>query len=375
MTTQSKNRGLMRLIVKMHQWLGLGAALLWLVQAATGVMLSFHFELDDAIVSTEHVATDLDAIDMRLSALADAGGDARVDWIWTTAGLPDRYVVSYAGPSGDARMARIDGGGDILRDGGAGDYSFLQFMRAIHLELLSGETGHIILGVSGLLLVTNLIFGLVVAWPKRGQWRNVLKPMSKGAPYARTYSWHRALGFWAAIPAIFIVGLGSLIMFEHQIREATGAEEIELPANPATGTPIALGRAVDIARDAIPGSRFVGTTLPSTADASYYAWMRAPGELYRDDGYGGSLVVVDANRGDVRGVYPASEATGAAAFMGSLYPLHTGEAGGTLGRILAMAIGVWLVTMIVLGVLLWLRRRARQRASAARQQHQNEIVS
>jgi uncharacterized iron-regulated membrane protein len=41
--------------------------------------------------------------------------------------------------------------------------------------------------------------------------------------------------------------------------------------------------------------------------------------------------------------------------------VHTGELGGLAGRLLALAIGAWLVTMVVIGVLLWLRRRPRRK--------------
>lgn len=90
-------------------------------------------------------------------------------------------------------------------------------------------------------------------------------------------------------------------------------------------------------------------------DASYHAWVRAPGELYRG-GYGSSLVIVNANDGSIRGAYPATDHGAARAIIASFYPLHTGEAAGTIGRIAVMFVGLWLATLIVLGALLWLRR-------------------
>ncbi len=43
--------------------------------------------------------------------------------------------------------------------------------------------------------------------------------------------------------------------------------------------------------------------------------------------------------------------------MSALFPIHTGEAGGIVGRLLSIAVGLWLVAMIVVGLLLWLKRR------------------
>ncbi|MBN8845542.1 MAG: PepSY domain-containing protein [Sphingomonadales bacterium] len=351
-----KNGATRRSFVKLHRWLGLGAAAIWLVQALTGILLAFHFEAEDAMLTTRHQPTDLAAIERRIDGLAAAGGNAQVSWIWTTAGLADRYIILFDGTDGHSRKAYIDGAGAILRERPADQYSFLGLMREVHLTLVAGTAGHWILAVSGLLLFTNLVFGLVVAWPRRGQWRHALRPRSRRGSTAGFYGWHKALGLWAGIPALVIAGTGSLILFEEQVRHLVGAEEVSLPANPATGNAVGFAAAARAAVAAIPGSRFVGTTIPSTADASYYAWVRAPGELYRG-GYGGSLVIVDANDGSIRGAWPATEAGFGQALVGSFYPLHTGESLGIAGRILTLAVGAWLVVTIILGLLLWWRRR------------------
>lgn len=351
-------------IVKLHRWLGLGAAAIWLVQAVTGILLSFHFEAEDALLTTRHQPTDLVAIEQRMDQFANAGGDAKIHWIWTTAGLSDRYIIFFAARDGVDRKAYIDGAGTILRDKPADDYSFLGLMREVHLTLVAGTTGHWILAVSGVLLFTNLIFGLIAAWPRRGGWRRAVTPTGRAATAAGAYSWHRAIALWAAFPALVIAATGSLMLFEEQVGDLVGAAEISLPANPATGKSVGFASAAKAAVAAIPGSRFVGTSVPSPEDASYYAWVRAPGELYRG-GYGGSLVIVDANNASIRGAWPATDASAGRAFLGSFYPLHTGESLGLAGRILTLAIGVWLAVVIILGVLLWWRKRPRARAERA----------
>ncbi|MFV3075254.1 PepSY-associated TM helix domain-containing protein [Niveispirillum fermenti] len=356
----TKSTGRRGLLIRLHRWLGLGAALFWLVQAVTGTLLSFHFELDDALVSTQTRPTDLDAIGHRLDQLGTAGPGAGVTWIWTTAGLPDRYVVAYRDEAGAARRARIDGAGAVLRDRAAGEHSFLELMRAVHIDLLAGRVGHWILAGSGMLLVTNLVFGLVVAWPRRGGWRQALLPRGAGGRTARLYGLHRAVGLWVAVPALFLAVTGTLLLFEHEMRHLLDVEDVALPPNPPAGTrPVGLATAVRAGTSAIPGSRFVGTTLPSTTDASYYMWVRAPGELYRG-GYGRSLVVIDANDAGIRGTYPIHDAPPADILVSALYPLHTGEAGGTPGRALGLLTGIGLLVATIYGLQLWLRRRSRR---------------
>jgi uncharacterized iron-regulated membrane protein len=354
-----------RVSLNVHRWLGVGAALFWIVQALTGLLLSFHFELEDAALSTARVATDPVAIERRIDTVNAGGGQSRVNWIWTTAGLPDRYVINFTDPAGAERRARIDGAGNVLRDREADDHSFFTLMRAIHIDLLAGDVGHWISAITGILLFTNILFGIFLAWPRRSRWREALTPIRKGGTLARYFSWHRSVGLWAAIPALVIAGTGSLILFEHEIGHVLGVEEVALPANPPAGTKIGFPAAHRAAIDAIPGSRFVAATMPSADDASYYAWVRAPGELYRG-GYGGSLVVVDANDASIRGAWPATEHEAARMFLYALYPLHTGEAAGLIGRILAMLVGAWLLSTITLGLLLWWRRRPAARTGARR---------
>jgi len=359
----SQPRPARRWFVKLHRWLGIGAAIFWLIQAVTGIFMSFHFEIDDALLSSKSVPTDMAAVERRVDSFASAGEKSKIYYVWTTAGSPDRYLIYYAGADGSAKRAYLDGAGDILENRPADQYSFLKLMREIHIDLMAGDTGHWIMAVTGTLLVTNLIFGLVIAWPRKGWWRSALKPTNRGGPAARTYSWHRAIGLWAVIPAIVIAGTGTLMLFEHEIRDLVGAPETELPANPAQGEPVGLARAIHAAVAAIPGSRFSGATLSSSEDASYYVWVRAPGELYRDDGYGASLVIINGNDASVRGAYPITQASSAQQIISSFYPLHTGESLGLLGRILALAIAIWLATTVILGLMLWLRKRPKKKTA------------
>lgn len=359
-TSAAAQRPVRRKIVKVHRWLGLGVAVFWLVQAMTGVLLSFHFEIEDASLSTANVPTDLAAIEQKLDDLDSAGGEADVVWIWTTAGLPDRYVINYTDPEGESRLIRIDGAGDVLRDRAATDHSFLTFMREVHMNLLSGRTGELIMAFTAIILLINIVFGVIAAWPRRRMWKKALTLNLRGNRVARMHSLHRTIGLWGVIPAALVISTGVLMIFEHAIGDAVGVHEVTLPANPPAAEQASFASVVEAAVAAVPGSRFVGTAMPSPEDASYYAWVRAPGELYRG-GYGGSLVIVDANDASVRGAYPVTEAGPAKAFVASFYPLHTGEFAGLPGRIVGLLTGVWLTATVIFGLVLWLRRRSLRR--------------
>ena len=73
------------------------------------------------------------------------------------------------------------------------------------------------------------------------------------------------------------------------------------------------------------------------------------------------MVYVAAADGRLLLVEDAFDAPRARAFMDNLYPVHTGEALGFVGRLIALATGVWLLTMLVLGFGTWLARRGAKR--------------
>lgn len=345
---------LRRKLLSAHRWLSLGAAIFWLLQAITGIAIVFHWEITDAAMSRLHRPTDLAAIEHRVETLVPQGGARKMRSVWTTAGAPDRYAIIFEDAQGASRSVRIAGDGTILDTPSGDETSLMGFLVGFHHDLL-GSWGSWIVSISGLLLCSNLALGLIAAWPRRGTWRMALRPSNRGPAAARLYSWHRALGLWAVVPALVVAATGTMLKFEQGLESLIGAKSVSLPPNPPVGAPIGFAAAAKAALEAIPGSSLTQVAWPGDEDATWRVRVRAPGEIRR--AYGGSIVLVDANSGKPRGIYPIAEAEPARAFMSALFPIHTGEAGGLVGRLLSIAIGLWLITMIVAGALLWARRR------------------
>lgn len=343
-----------RSILTGHRWLSLSAAIFWLLQALTGIAIVFHWEVTDAGLSNAHRPTDLAAIERRIDQLVPPESGGKATSIWTTAGAPDRYNIYFKTADGVDGSVRVLGDGTVIDRPHEDESTPMGFLVGFHHDLL-GSWGSWIVSISGLLLCSNLLLGLVAAWPKRGTWRLALVPARRGPAAARLYSWHRAVGLWAVIPALVIAVTGTMLKFEDAMGSIVGASPVELPANPTRGETIGFAAAARAGLAAIPSSSLTQVAWPKDGDATYYVRLRVPGEIRR--AYGGSMVLVDANDGRVRAIFPIADADFGRGFMSALFPIHTGEAGGILGRLLSIAIGLWLVTMIVAGLLLWLKRR------------------
>jgi len=351
------------LLLSAFRWLGVIAALIWLLQAVTGILLTYYFEINDTLLSSVEAPKDYVAIEKTIESFEAEGGAAKANWIWTTAGLEGRFFVNYTTEDGSSRNARVAGDGAVLLDTGEGEFTFLEWTREVHLSLASGKTGEWILAISGIVLLGNLLVGLYRMWPRKERWADALKPSREGTQTERLRSWYRTLGLIGAVPAFIVVSASVIIFFEHSIEDAIGAPLIFLPAIAPEGDGVGFAAAASAAEASIPGSSFVGTTLPTSEDATYRAWVNEPGEYFREGGYGGSLVFVNSNDGSIRGVWPLQEASPAYKFMALPYPVHTGEISGPIGRVLVLLLGFWLMTMTIIGLILFFRQRKDEAAS------------
>lgn len=335
-------------VVATHRWMGLIVAALWLLQASTGVFAVFHWEIEDALTAGAHRVTDFKAIEQNISTFAPLS-------MWSTAGALDRYDVNVAG-----RVIRIDGSGNVLRirkDGEKfADGGFVTTIVVLHQSLLAGARGRWITGTSGALLASNLILGIIAAWPRRGQWKRALKPMTSGSRIASLYSWHRATGLWLAIPALCVVTAGVLLAFDD-------VTEFLLHPGPADPPPLssAAPRRIGLAEAAAralaryPDASISGINFPAPENAMWAITLKQCSELQR--AYGKTRVFVSAIDGTVVADFNALTAPRSRRFLDLLFPFHTGEMAGLPGRIAVLAIGLWLIAMIALGLALWWARR------------------
>lgn len=344
-------------LLRLHRSLGLAMAAFWLLQALAGTLLVFRWEIEDALLPGTAAATEPAALGARIAAIGRDGGRP-VD-LWASAGAATRFDIYYSDAAGAPRVMRVDGAGRMLRDAPDAGYfvngAFFDTLTNFHKELLGGESGSWFIAASGLLLLSSLIVGLRMAWPRAGGWRRALTGGLAGAPAARLYGWHRGLGLWLGFLILPFIAAGVLLCFEHGLKERFGAE-IPAPATSGAAVRIAPGEALAIAAARHPGSKLSMLALPGEGASWYRIRQRRPGDLPRN--WGTSTLFVSAADGRVIGDHPSSAAPVGRMLVDSLHPFHTGQMAGVAGRALVLLQGVWLVAMILIGLQLWRTRRS-----------------
>lgn len=362
----------LRLLVRsIHKWLSLAMLLPWILQASAGVILVFHFELDDWSLRAPPVATDLTALQRRVAALATNSPGSVVASLRTTAGTPNRYDIRVeALGTGEATVVRVDGAGDVLRvrthDETLADGGLFRLINGFHQTFLLGDSWGWVIGFSGILLLTNLLLGLQAAWPARSAWRAALWPARPKAPRVALYAWHRAIGLWLVVPAIVMVACGTALVFHEQLNRLLGSSVQGPTAEPGWhGAPeISMVAAVAKARELHAGASFVGVEFPMAGAPWYVVTLRQPEEATR--AYGSTQVYIDArDAGIVAHVDPVAMPAAERA-LDAVYPIHTGEAGGLAGRIVTLLTGASLATLMIVGLILWWTRRTARRTAPLR---------
>lgn len=348
---------------KIHRWVSLTVAAIWLVQAVTGTLSVFRWELDDWTVAGEHVPVDFQKVGAKVDSLAAQPGTS-VSSIWTSGTNAGRFDVHYS--VDDAyRVMRIDGQGKTLRDRD-GEQLVAQgavwdTITSIHTSLKMGDLGEWFIGFSGILLLTNIVLGLKLAWPKGGTWRKVLFGRPTGKSTAKIYAWHRKVGMWFAFPALLTVAAGVAMTFSDTLEHRLGAEHTEpAPVAEANDGSVGLGAATAVAFRTFPNATFSGVSLPDEEAPWYRFRLHNEGEVPRN--WGTSIVWVSAADGRVLGLYDAGSPAPKRAVVDTLYALHTGQIGAVFGRLIVLALGFCLLALIGLGLPLWLLRRTPRKA-------------
>lgn len=346
-----------------HKWISLSFLCLWILQAASGLAIGYRADIDDFFLGQSARETDATAMAASIKKLQAAGDE--ISSVWISGGRKGQYDI-YLERGGEDRTVRIDGAGTQLRDRSDtnrfSDGAVFETLTRFHKSLMLGSVGYVFLMVSGLLLASNIILGVVMGWPKRQ--RLTAFARTSGAPKAaRLSGWHWRIGFWGAIPAVCIILTGSALTQSDILADWLGVEEQtpELFA-PASAPSASLETAIEAALVEFPGASLVAINLP-TEDRPWYKFrLNAPGEMPRL--YGATRVFVGVD-GAILLDHDARKSAPNERIVEALYPLHTGQIGGSIGRMVNTATGIWLLVMIALGLKLWLARRQQRRPATS----------
>jgi uncharacterized iron-regulated membrane protein len=352
---------------RFHLWLGLTLGLFWALQGLTGACLVFHHQLERMVIPRP-TSGPIAAIEDILRSAAWQSHGGRITRLSIADAHSDIIEVSYIDHLKHPRAILLDAATTRLLDErdlepatpftGSASRWLLNF----HTSVLSGRSGEIFVGISGIVLLSAAITGLYLAWPPRDAWTAVYSFRRWRTKLQRLYGWHRALGLTAAAFILFLALSGVWMTFEQEMRPVL-ARMIphQLPYQPggtaSLGTVISAQQAISVAQARLQDARWVRMTLPTAKSPVYTIRFHRRGE---GAWLGRTSVAVDAGTGRIESIYDSMTAPLSNRICDALLPLHDGERFGSSSRVTMMLVGLSLPTLYVTAVWRWLAQRRRR---------------
>jgi uncharacterized iron-regulated membrane protein len=248
----------------------------------------------------------------------------------------------------------------------------IQIIMAFHWTLLLGANNAYLLGAIGILVFVSVLVGLYLWLPLNGDWRLGLKVKWGASAERVVYDLHRAIGVYCGAILLVMLFTGVAMIFKPATRTATALLSPVRPdpdfgkSTPLPGrVAISLGEAVAAADKVFPDGRLHWALLPSAPEGVYVVGKQSSDEPNRTKTY--RNVGVDQYSGEILQVQDRKAFTAGETFLEWLFPLHSGEAFGAIGRPLTLMIGLIPLALYVTGFLRWRnKRRARKKPVSSR---------
>jgi uncharacterized iron-regulated membrane protein len=235
----------------------------------------------------------------------------------------------------------------------------------LHADLWLGKLGFQLVGIVGCLMIISLATGLYLWWPTPSRIKIAFTVKTGASAHRTLFDLHRVVGIYSLVVLLALAGSGVYLVFKDPVAALVGlfspvqekplADKEVKSRRVAGAAPIALDRAVAIAQGVFPDAKLRSVTTPANPDGFYRVDMRQPGEanLYNHS----SRVWLDQYSGEILAVRDPNRFSAGETFLNVLWPLHSGEAFGLVGRILVCLAGLAPGALLVTGLALWWRKQ------------------
>jgi uncharacterized iron-regulated membrane protein len=351
-----------KVVLKLHLWIGLAAALLLFVTGGSGALLVFETEIDHAL-------------NPRLSRVVPAGRTLSLTDLKNT--LEEQYAgyrvlefdisptddlayAAYLQPSsGDGMAVAVDQHtGKALgiwpRD------RFVGKLHQFHTRLLAGETGSAVVTGGSFVLLFLAMTGLILWWRTK-----IFRVNFQSSGPKFQYDLHSTVGLISSLFLLIFALTGILVHWEDPVRRWANTvshlparQQMVKPSKPAVGAvPLDPTRLVSRAKAVAPGARATEIYFAENPERPAMVFMRFPED---HTPVGRTRVFLDAYSGEVLSFTSSRALPPAVSYATRLNrEIHTGDIGGWPTRIVAAVFSAALPLLAITGPLLWWQRRQR----------------
>ncbi len=366
-------------LLQVHLWTGLVLGLVFVALGLTGSILVYRDGIENLLAPAPHASAA--GTPQSLDALIAAAREG--------SGAPKRASAAITLPedAGEPAIVRFQSGRPGMTGPGTGTVQvyvdpvsaevlgtrkgamspIIQFAHDLHGQLFMGREGRTVVGWLGVFMLGLGLTGIVLWWPKKGQWKNAfrVRRTSRGWRFHREL--HGAVGIWFWLVFVLVSFSGIAIVFPATIGALAGGTGPAPTYDTRTGPPveriegakrIGADQAAGIARAAVPAADIASVSIPAKPDQAIRVGLRATGARE------GLTATVFVDPWAAKPVAVRDPQTTAQRFVAWQRPIHEG-AFGPVWQFLVFVSGLLPLLFVITGLTMWLKKRA-GRAAAAR---------
>ncbi|HWX89179.1 MAG TPA: PepSY-associated TM helix domain-containing protein [Rhizomicrobium sp.] len=356
-------RTLRRTLFTVHMWIGLTLGLLLAVLGLSGSLLVYDQAIADFLIPPPHAQTA--GPPLSLTMLADAAREAAAErgleggqmQMILPQKTSDALVVRLGGisPMGNMPGMRRESrsglqifidpvSGEVLGTRNAVLPPLLTFAHQLHGNFLMGRSGRPLIGWLGVAMCLLGLTGLVLWWPKRGQWKYAFKVRSEATGLRFHRELHAATGIWMFFVFMAVSYSGLVLAWPQAMGVNPPGRPPAIVAN--DGKRLGATEAVIAATAAVPGLQARSITFPASPDQPISV-------NYLSNGAIAATVLIDPYRGKILAVRDASQS-----FLAWMRPVHQGSL-NVVWRFLVFLSGLAPALFVTTGLLMWWKKRQR----------------
>lgn len=378
-----------RAMFTVHMWVGLILGVLLAALGLSGSLLVYDDKIAAMIDPPPHATTAGQPLplDMIASAARDAATQKGLDGGQLQILLPDgpqgvdAVRIGGISPMGNMPGMRMDGAarrhrsqGSAPRGDGAsrGDGArgmlvyvdpvsgavlgtrkaalpgLLVFAHQLHGNFLMGRDGRSwAVGPLGIAMVILGVTGLVLWWPKRGQWKYAFKVRRTATGLRFHRELHAAVGIWIFV-VFMVVSISGVVIVWPRTFGMPQFSRAPVTVDDTGGQVIGAQQAANAAQAALPGATLRSVTLPARPDQAISVNMLVHDAI-------NATVLVDPYSAKVLEVRDPS-----ASFMAWQRPLHQGLGLGAVWKFLVFLSGLVPTLFVITGITMWAKKRKRR---------------
>ena len=368
----------------LHRWLGLFIGAWFALVGLSGSILVFEDDIDAWL--NPHLLTDTRSgahlpPHAMLPRVAEAFPLAKTERIRPPKVPGEVYRITLrvaphmrtGSPRAEAMFSAVSG--EILGSREADTIGITRpyWMRTLyefHRNVLLGNFGSNIVGIAGFLLMTSALSGFITAWPRnRSGWRRLVGVKVRAGFTRVLFDIHRSSGVILFVLLMLATVTGSTLVYVNVARDIVSvfSQVAPFPVIPWRETPAdnwpSFEQVTASVRKEYPQHAMVEIHVPSKPTAGYLFYLKRDGDVHR---LGDTIVWVHPGSGEILFERSARNRTRGESVMHWLFPLHSGTAFGTVGKIAMCVTGLAMLLMFPTGLWVWLRKRRAEQFETTR---------